>query len=70
MGASQFGHPTIVGALTLSWLARRMSRLLLVFRRLGTATGLLLVLLLLLPQPVFELCQWCEPWVQRRFGFG
>ena len=67
MGASQLGHPTIVGALTLSWLARRMSRLLLVFRRLGTATGLLLVLLLL--QPVFELCQWREPWVQRRFGF-
>ncbi len=42
MGAEQFGQGIRLGASTLSWWARRMSRLLLVFRRLGTATSSLL----------------------------
>jgi hypothetical protein len=45
MGAEQLGHGIRFGASTLSCWARRMSRLLLVFRRLGTATGSLLGLL-------------------------
>jgi hypothetical protein len=38
MGAEQFGQGTMLGAVTLSWLARRMLRLLLLRRRFGTAT--------------------------------
>jgi hypothetical protein len=40
MGAEQFGHGTMFGAVTLSWFARRALRLLEVFRRFGTATGI------------------------------
>ena len=38
MGAEQLGQGTMLGAVTLSWLARRILRLLLLRRRFGTAT--------------------------------
>jgi hypothetical protein len=38
MGAEQFWQGTMFGAVTLSWLALRMLRLLLLNLRFGTAT--------------------------------
>lgn len=52
MGAEQLGQGTMFGAVTLSCCAHRMLRLLLLKRRFGTAT----VLLLLRFQPSGE-CQ-------------
>jgi hypothetical protein len=40
MGAEQLVQGTMLGAATLSWFARRVLRLLEVFRRFGTATGI------------------------------
>ena len=64
MGAEQLGQGTTLGALTLSCWALRMSRLLLLLRRLGTATGLLL---LLVSKPTGDLGQRQKSWVDGGF---
>src|ERR1700690_3445810 len=58
MGAEQFGQGITLGATTLSCCARRLSRLLLDLSRLGTATGLLLRVVL---QSTRELCKGSKP---------